>query len=595
MNTAAVILAVAGSYSTVAPYGYKIMMHGVEHPTYGTFVGAASLLVLMASMFALYYFGFIIPKLGNGESSVVALYKKAITKYQNLAFMLTIFMLYCVAVTNVDVSGTGAITYLSLAENLQQKFPWINTKVFASCMVFIVYFICMRSSASRIIKWGGMMLGPVWVFALVYPIFGVPKSIILDVLSMKYILYYITNHPIGAIFTIGAAILIITGKEAFLNDLGHYAMRNTVTMGIILMIANCSNVISQAHWATTHEYIESAFNPFNDMYMSKATIVNSIGMIVAMFAVAGIANGVFSQWWQTTSIRLTKFHAPIFPKGIMESMVYVFHLRALSILTVVFIWWYKTSSALEVAYSFDVMMCITLGAIIAFFTLEKAMHKAISLVFVSVFSIITGIACYKAFSGVFWNFEHGVSETLGGLPTSFTVWCIFASLVIFWLGQRKIGDFQIFIPIQSLCDLKRDEKASKLTIFSKSIGEDIEEAVLRYLKSKRFSALDLIHIEFVDRNSVKPEPIIKVICENVVHTTLYIAPGEKVETRKNHFVSLRKTGWFPTIWQIFFFVKGDQAEEFAEKLGVADDATYIYQKVRYDKKNWALVRFFFSK
>ncbi|MGE5491899.1 MAG: potassium transporter Kup [Actinomycetota bacterium] len=253
-RTAALALAalgvVYGDIGTSPLYTMKEIFGGEHYPvpiTPDNILGMLSVIFWsLIVVISVKYVLFIMRADNKGEGGIMALMAlvlRGLDKRPGLAGVLMLLGLFGAALFYGDSVLTPAISVLSAVEGLEVATPAFKPYIVPiSLAVLAGLFVVQKHGTARV----GGLFGPVIVvWFLTLGLLGTVQLIehpeVLSALDPRHALFFFLDDPVHAFFSLGAAVLALTGGEALYADMGHfgrkpvqYAWFGVVLPGLVL-------------------------------------------------------------------------------------------------------------------------------------------------------------------------------------------------------------------------------------------------------------------------------------------------------------------------------------------------------------------------
>jgi KUP system potassium uptake protein len=271
--TAALSLAalgvVYGDIGTSPLYTIREVFAGAHHPvpiTPENIYGILSLIFWsLVVIIALKYALFVMRADNRGEGGIMALMALVLrgTGAGKGRDWLMLMGLFGAALFYGDSVITPAISVLSAVEGLEIATPAFKPYIVPIAMaVLAALFVVQRRGTARV----GALFGPVMVlWFLILGLLGIVNIAaspgVLAALSPVHALGFFAAKPVLGFFSLGAAVLAVTGGEALYADMGHFGRRpvQLAWFGLV-MPALVLNYFGQGALLLAHP--EAIQNPF---------------------------------------------------------------------------------------------------------------------------------------------------------------------------------------------------------------------------------------------------------------------------------------------------------------------------------------------
>lgn len=236
-NTSALALAalgvVYGDIGTSPLYAMKEVFGGAHHPVPITpehILGILSVIFWsLLVVVALKYVVFVMRADNRGEGGIMALMALVLRGAANKPYSggLMLLGLFGAALFYGDCVITPAISVLSAVEGLEIATPAFKPYILPISLVVLVgLFVVQKHGTTKI----GVLFGPIMV--LWFATLGILGMIsiahnpqVLAALNPAHAFHYFMRDPAMGFFSLGAAVLVLTGGEALYADMGHFGRK----------------------------------------------------------------------------------------------------------------------------------------------------------------------------------------------------------------------------------------------------------------------------------------------------------------------------------------------------------------------------------
>jgi len=224
---------VYGDIGTSPLYTMKEVFNGAHHPVP---ISPEHILGILSVIFwslvivvALKYVVFVMRADNRGEGGIMALMALVLRGAADKPYAngLMLLGLFGAALFYGDSVITPAISVLSAVEGLEIATPAFKPYILPiSLAVLAGLFVVQKHGTSKI----GVLFGPIMVlwFATL-AILGVlsisQNPQVLSALNPSYAVHYFLTDPMLGFFSLGAAVLALTGGEALYADMGHFGRK----------------------------------------------------------------------------------------------------------------------------------------------------------------------------------------------------------------------------------------------------------------------------------------------------------------------------------------------------------------------------------
>ena len=225
---------VYGDIGTSPLYAIKEIFGGVHHPvpiTPDNVLGILSLIFWsLMIVVSLKYVTFIMRADNKGEGGIMALMALAlrpIAQGSRQRRLIVILGLFGAALFYGDGVITPAISVLSAVEGLEVATPAFKPYVLPISLIILVGLFAVQRHGTAAV---GTFFGPIMVlWFLTLGILGVISithdPAVLHALGPWHAIRFFADKPILGFFSLGAAVLALTGAEALYADMGHFGRK----------------------------------------------------------------------------------------------------------------------------------------------------------------------------------------------------------------------------------------------------------------------------------------------------------------------------------------------------------------------------------
>lgn len=233
---------VFGDIGTSPLYAIKESFHAFNLPTDALHIyGLMSLIFwLLLLIVSIKYVSFIMRADNKGEGgnlALLALARRLTRKSPHLFNALGLIGIVGGSLFFADAVITPAISVLSAVEGLEIVAPSLVPFIIPlSITILFLLFAVQRHGTDKI----GTLFGPItliWFLTLgmlgIRSILQTPE--ILMAINPLYAWAFFIQHPMLSFWTLGAAVLAVTGAEALYADMGHFGKKPIATAWFILI------------------------------------------------------------------------------------------------------------------------------------------------------------------------------------------------------------------------------------------------------------------------------------------------------------------------------------------------------------------------
>lgn len=435
----------------------------------------------------------------KGEGGIFALY--ALVRRYKATWVIYPAIIGCCTLV-ADGFITPAISVSSAVEGLRLIYPEIPTTTIVIGILFGLFVF--QQFGTNVV---GRTFGPVMLlWFTMLAILGINMLIknpeVLKALNPVYAYHLIHDYP-GGFMLLGAVFLCTTGAEALYSDLGHCGKSNVRISWSVVKICLLLNYFGQGAWLLTQEgnvlgqnipfysIMPEGFLIFGIVLATMATIIASQALISGTFSL--INEAMKLKLWPASRIR--------YPSELMGQMYIPAMNWILMSGSILVVWIFKESSAMEGAYglAITVNMLMTTSLLVFYFTTaKKSTYRSVLLA--CVFFTIEGMFLVSNLH----KFEHG------GWFTFLIAFILFGFMYILLKARQLRNRHTEFVDIRHyegmLKDLQADNSVSKeatnLVFLSVADGRRyIDSNIIYSIFKKRPKRADVywfLHVETDD-------------------------------------------------------------------------------------------------
>lgn len=299
---------VFGDIGTSPIYAFREALHASGQQVIRTDVlGVLSLIVwALTIIVTIKYVIFVLRADNEGEGGTLSLMALARSAYPKGSRAILGIGLCGAALFFGDSIITPAVSVLSAVEGLELVTPTFTPYVVPITLVILfALFAVQRFGSGRV----AVVFGPImamWFLSLgivgLWHIFDDPT--VLFAVNPYYAVYYLLNTPSGAVITVGAVFLAVTGAEALYVDLGHFGRRPIVLAWLAIVFPSLLLCyFGQGAFVLSHGGMPS--NPFFQMMPEWALVPMVIlATLATVIASQAVISGAFSLARQAVRLNL---------------------------------------------------------------------------------------------------------------------------------------------------------------------------------------------------------------------------------------------------------------------------------------------------
>lgn len=310
----------------------------------------------------------------NGEGgtlSLMALCQRAVGRGKNFVFFLGVIG---AAMFYGDSIITPAISVLSAVEGVKLITPAFEPYIIPITLFILIglFAVQSRGTASMASFFGPIMV--LWFLMLaIGGIMHISDDIgVLSALNPLHGFFFVIEHKVIGLVTLGAVFLAVTGGEALYADLGHFG-KVPIRMAWLWFVFPCLilNYFGQGALVLAHP--EAATSPFFQLYPDWATVpVVIMATAATVIASQAVITGAFSLTRQAIQLGLLPRMEIRFTSESHAGQIYLPQINSLLLIgVVVLVIVFKTSTALASAYGIAVTTTMVVDATLAFIVIWR--------------------------------------------------------------------------------------------------------------------------------------------------------------------------------------------------------------------------------
>lgn len=310
----------------------------------------------------------------NGEGgtlSLTALASRALGRRTALIFMLGTIG---AAMFYGDSVITPAISVLSAVEGLKIATPAFDHYVVPLTVIILVALFTVQSrGTARVAAFFGPIM-VVWFLTLAAAglthLFDDPR--VFAAVNPLYAVYFMLDHGVIALVTLGAVFLSVTGGEALYADLGHFGRRPIQNAWLCLVLPSLViNYFAQGALVLSHP--DTIENPFYLLFpQSLLPFVIVMATVATIIASQAVITGAYSLTRQAIQLGLIPRLAIRHTSATHLGQIYIPRVNwALLAGVLLLVGMFRTSSALASAYGIAVTTTMVVDGILGFIVIWK--------------------------------------------------------------------------------------------------------------------------------------------------------------------------------------------------------------------------------
>ncbi|WP_190973801.1 KUP/HAK/KT family potassium transporter [Bifidobacterium reuteri] len=309
----------------------------------------------------------------DGEGGVFALFA-AVRRYWKPSAVIAMIGAAAFLADSVftpAVSITSAVEGLASIPAIGDSSYWSQElSIMLSIAIIIVLFLVQHAGTNRL----GSLFGPVmtiwFLFIGVIGVIGITADwTVLQALDPTIgIRFLFSDENKAGVALMGSVFLALTGAEALYSDMGHVGRSNIRASWPLVNIALMCSYFGQGAWmlsghtvtatdaAPFFQIIPSNIRPLGVLLALLAGVIASQALISGAFTLAASADGL--GWMPRLNMR--------YP-GVNKGQIYIPSVCAtLTVLTVLVVLYFKSSSAMEAAYGLALTIAMLMVTVLLF-------------------------------------------------------------------------------------------------------------------------------------------------------------------------------------------------------------------------------------
>jgi KUP system potassium uptake protein len=351
---------------------------GRDDITRGTVLGVVSLILwALFIIVTLKYVVILLRADNNGEGgtlTLMALASRAVGRVSKAAGVVALLGIVSAALFYGDSVITPALSVLSAVEGLEVATPAFHRYIVLLAIVILLALFAVQSHGTAKVAtlFGPIMM--VWFVAIALPgLFWIAADPgVLWALNPFYGVFFLANHGIIGLFTLGAVFLAVTGAEALYADLGHFG-RGPIQVAWVAIVLPSLAVNYLGQGALVYAHPRALENPFFLLYPDWAlmpmVVLATLATVIASQAVITGAYSLTSQAIQLGLLpRLEVRHTSAQQAG----QIYMPRVNVLLLIGVLLlVGLFRSSSALASAYGIAVSGTMVVTCMMAFIVIWR--------------------------------------------------------------------------------------------------------------------------------------------------------------------------------------------------------------------------------
>jgi KUP system potassium uptake protein len=313
----------------------------------------------------------------NGEGgtlTLMALASRAVGRMSKAVGVVALLGIISAALFYGDAVITPALSVLSAVEGVDVVTPALHEYVVPLTVVILLMLFAVQSRGTAKVAalFGPIML--VWFAAIALPgLIGIAKDPgVLWALNPFYGIFFLLNHGIVGLFTLGAVFLAVTGAEALYADLGHFG-RGPIQIAWIAVVLPSLALNYLGQGALVFANPQAVENPFFLLYPDWALIpMVVLATLATVIASQAVITGAYSLTSQAIQLGLLPRFEVRHTSAEQAGQIYMPRVNGLLLLGVLLlVALFRSSSALASAYGIAVTGTMVVTCAMAFIVIWR--------------------------------------------------------------------------------------------------------------------------------------------------------------------------------------------------------------------------------
>ena len=375
---------VYGDIGTSPLYAFReAIIAASEGPDHAALVRSAVLGVASLILWALFiivtlkYVVILLRADNNGEGgtlTLMALASRAVGRMSKAAGVVALLGIISAALFYGDAVITPALSVLSAVEGVDVVTPALHEYVvpLTVAILLVLFAVQSRGTAKVAALFGPIML--IWFIAIALPgLAWIAKDPgVLWALNPFYGIYFLLNHGIVGLFTLGAVFLAVTGAEALYADLGHFG-RGPIQVAWIAVVLPSLAINYLGQGALIFANPKAIENPFFLLYPDWALIpMVVLATVATVIASQAVITGAYSLTSQAIQLGLLPRFEVRHTSAEQAGQIYMPRVNGLLLLGVLLlVALFRSSSALASAYGIAVTGTMVVTCTMAFIVIWR--------------------------------------------------------------------------------------------------------------------------------------------------------------------------------------------------------------------------------
>jgi KUP system potassium uptake protein len=313
----------------------------------------------------------------NGEGgtlTLMALASRAVGRMSKAVGVVALLGIISAALFYGDAVITPALSVLSAVEGVDVVTPALHEYVVpvTVAILIVLFAVQSRGTAKVAALFGPIML--VWFVAIGLPglIWIAKDPGVLWALNPFYGIFFLLNHGIVGLVTLGAVFLAVTGAEALYADLGHFG-RGPIQIAWIAVVLPSLALNYLGQGALVFANPKAVENPFFLLYPDWALIpMVVLATIATVIASQAVITGAYSLTSQAIQLGLLPRFEVRHTSAEQAGQIYMPRVNGLLLLGVLLlVALFRSSSALASAYGIAVTGTMVVTCTMAFIVIWR--------------------------------------------------------------------------------------------------------------------------------------------------------------------------------------------------------------------------------
>src|SRR5579862_425001 len=349
-----------------------------EELTRGTVLGVVSLILwALFIIVTLKYVVILLRADNNGEGgtlTLMALASRAVGRVGKAAGVVALLGIVSAALFYGDAVITPALSVLSAVEGVDVATPAFHEYVvpLTVAILLVLFAAQSRGTAKVAALFGPIML--IWFVAIGLPglVWVAHDPGVLWALNPFHGIYFLLQHGIIGLFTLGAVFLAVTGAEALYAYLGHFG-RGPIQLAWLAVVLPSLALNYLGQGALVFAHPKAIENPFFLMYPDWALIpMVVLATVATVIASQAVVTGAYSLTSQAIQLGLLPRFEVRHTSAEQAGQIYMPRVNGLLLTGVLLlVALFRSSSALASAYGIAVTGTMVVTCTMAFIVIWR--------------------------------------------------------------------------------------------------------------------------------------------------------------------------------------------------------------------------------